>query len=378
MMLIPVFHDPHEKRGFKPLILTRPLYLFKIGGQYLFQFFEPIFTGSKPVLLMPKNLEGLWKWRLNIVENIDTLINIKTIEKKKKILLIDGRLLPLQNTLNLLSSMVEEKEDALECRGEILARLLQAGAYEKILAGEYDRIGCRRRIHAESSLCYDSPRTLLEGAQSLIREFKGSRGFIQLGDEGVLVDKTVKIGREVVLDASKGPIIVDKDSIIGDYVIIRGPVLVGPQTEINPGTSIEASIIGDSSSISGRIKNSLLMGRNQVNYGTIIEYCIMGEYTVIDAGVEITGKPGSEAIVGDYSVVLASAVIKEATSIGPLTIVAGDVPHETHPTSYYSPRIGEKLLDRERIEYTLRNILYNYFGRLPSYHEVNLLSSLSK
>ena len=85
-----------------------------------------------------------------------------------------------------------------------------------------------------------------------------------INGEDVLVEDGAKISPGVVLDASKGPIMIGKQASIGANAVIQGPCFIGqyatvsPVAIIRPGTSI-----GPVSKVGGEVSNSIIFGASR-------------------------------------------------------------------------------------------------------------------
>ena len=75
-----------------------------------------------------------------------------------------------------------------------------------------------------------------------ISQKKGNihRSVILENDELIFIGENCNIKAGVVLDATNGPIIIDKDAVINHGSVIEGPTYIGKQTVINPNSLILA------------------------------------------------------------------------------------------------------------------------------------------
>ena len=103
--------------------------------------------------------------------------------------------------------------------------------------------------------------------------------------ENVLIGKGVSLSPGVVLDASKGPIVLADGVNVGANAVLQGPCYVGshsivaPLANIRPGTSI-----GSMCKVGGEVSNSIFLGRsNKAHYGYVGDSYI-GEWVNLGAG----------------------------------------------------------------------------------------------
>jgi UDP-N-acetylglucosamine diphosphorylase/glucosamine-1-phosphate N-acetyltransferase len=104
-------------------------------------------------------------------------------------------------------------------------------------------------------------------------------------DEDVLLATNVTIGAGVVLDASKGAVVIDAGATIGANSVIEGPCHIGAYTSISPLTFIRSGTsIGPGCKIGGEVSNSIIMSNtNKVHYGYLGD-SYLGEWVNLGAG----------------------------------------------------------------------------------------------
>lgn len=103
--------------------------------------------------------------------------------------------------------------------------------------------------------------------------------------ENIHAEPDVHIGPQVVLDASKGPILIDKGVSIGASSIIEGPCYIGmgcritPLTLIRPGTSL-----GPCCRIGGEVNNSIFQSYSNKSHDGFVGDSYVGEWVNLGAG----------------------------------------------------------------------------------------------
>lgn len=103
--------------------------------------------------------------------------------------------------------------------------------------------------------------------------------------ENVYAKRDVHIAPGVVLDGSKGPVMIDEGASIGANTVIEGPCYIGrharvqPLSYIRPGTSI-----GPVCRVGGEISNSILMGYSNKSHDGFIGDSYIGEWVNCGAG----------------------------------------------------------------------------------------------
>ena len=103
--------------------------------------------------------------------------------------------------------------------------------------------------------------------------------------EQVWLGESVKLAPGVVLDASKGPVMVDSNASIGACAVLEGPCYVGPYAVVMPHTLIRpGSTIGTMCRVGGEISNSVMFGySNKAHYGYLGDSYV-GKWVNLGAG----------------------------------------------------------------------------------------------
>lgn len=106
-----------------------------------------------------------------------------------------------------------------------------------------------------------------------------------VNDSNVRIGADVKIEPGVVLDGSKGPVILDRGCSIGANSVLKGPCFVGSLSQVKPLTVIHAgTTIGPVCKVGGEISNSILTGySNKSHEGYLGDSCL-GEWVNLGAG----------------------------------------------------------------------------------------------
>ncbi len=106
-----------------------------------------------------------------------------------------------------------------------------------------------------------------------------------INEDLITIGKDSYISTNVVLDASKGPIILGEGVQIQPFTFIEGPVFIGNRTNIKSGSTIfQGTSIGEVCKVGGEIENSILQAySNKQHYG-FLGHSYIGEWVNIGAG----------------------------------------------------------------------------------------------
>ncbi len=92
--------------------------------------------------------------------------------------------------------------------------------------------------------------------------------------------------KNVVLDDTEGPIIIDQTATIGAFSVISGPVYIGPKAIVSPSSTIRpGTSIGAGCKVGGEIAASIMMPlSNKAHYG-FLGHSYIGSWCNLAAGV---------------------------------------------------------------------------------------------
>lgn len=192
--------------------------------------------------------------------------------------------------------------------------------------------------------------------ESLISDaahFKGPRKspiggpFHLLNEKDVWLADEVKLGPGCVLDASKGPVVVDNHATVGANAVVEGPCYVGPRSVIAPLTYLRPGCsIGPMCKIGGEASNSIMLGYSNKAHDGFLGDSYLGRWVNFGAGTvtsnlkntygEITVKMGSReiptgrrflgALVGDHTKTAIGTRLMTGSYIGFCCMLAGSNP----------------------------------------------------
>jgi UDP-N-acetylglucosamine diphosphorylase / glucose-1-phosphate thymidylyltransferase / UDP-N-acetylgalactosamine diphosphorylase / glucosamine-1-phosphate N-acetyltransferase / galactosamine-1-phosphate N-acetyltransferase len=104
-------------------------------------------------------------------------------------------------------------------------------------------------------------------------------------EESVWIAPDVKIEAGVVLDASRGPIMLDNACSIGANSVLKGPCYVGPHAQVKPMCVIHAgTTIGRACKVGGEINNSILTAYSNKAHDGYVGDSYLGEWVNLGAG----------------------------------------------------------------------------------------------
>ncbi|MDB5320964.1 MAG: rfbA 2 [Phycisphaerales bacterium] len=191
-------------------------------------------------------------------------------------------------------------------------------------------------------------------------------------DENVWIAPQVKLEPGVVLDASRGPVMLDTGCSIGANAVLKGPCYVGAHAEVKPLCIIHAgTTIGPGCKVGGEIKNSILTANTNKAHEGYLGDSYLGEWVNLGAGTTTsnlkntygpiklrigarefeTGRRNLGSLIGDHSKTAIGTRLMTGSYVGySSTIATSALP----PTFIPSFRF---ITDRGSEEYRVEKIL---------------------
>lgn len=103
-----------------------------------------------------------------------------------------------------------------------------------------------------------------------------------IGSVGVFIEEGARIGPHVVLDATAGPILIRKGTMVAPFTHLLGPVAIGRDSQILGGR-ITASSIGDHCKVRGELSNSIILGHSNKGHEGFVGHSYVGRWVNLGA-----------------------------------------------------------------------------------------------
>ncbi|HET6569292.1 MAG TPA: putative sugar nucleotidyl transferase [Rhodothermales bacterium] len=189
-------------------------------------------------------------------------------------------------------------------------------------------------------------------------------GAVMVDGEHIYIAPGVTVRAGAILSAEGGPIYIDRDCHIRENAILRGPLYVGPHSEIKTVADVEASAFGPGCKVNGEVHESVFhsytnkahsgylgnaylgrwcnLGADTNNSNLKNDYGIVSMYDPATGQYESTGRQFAGLIMGDHSKCGINTMFNTGTVIGVFCNLYGsDFPPRYLPSfSWGSPRDG--------------------------------------
>ncbi len=131
------------------------------------------------------------------------------------------------------------------------------------------------------------PKTLEEDMEGFDPNFKiknDPQSVHTVGENKIYVDETAHIEPLVVLNAEKGPIIIEDNVHVYSFAYLEGPLYIGNNTVIKPHSHISSSIIGPVCKLGGEIEKSIFQGFSNKVHDGYLGNAFLGEWVNLGSG----------------------------------------------------------------------------------------------
>ena len=174
-----------------------------------------------------------------------------------------------------------------------------------------------------------------------------------------------KVMPGALINAEKGPVIIDNNAVIYGQTYIEGPAFIGTDTVIKPFTKIVGSVIGKKCKIGGEVESSVIQGySNKVHDGHLGD-SFLGEWVNLGAGTSNSNLKNNYSsvkislnenlidtnslhigcFIGDHVKTGIGTLINTGTIIGVASMIStyGFPPVNLPPFSWYFNRKKERM-----------------------------------
>ncbi|HTW93155.1 MAG TPA: putative sugar nucleotidyl transferase [Tepidisphaeraceae bacterium] len=273
-----------------PFSFSRPVFALHCGTGTLLEQQIRALSPSRLTLWVRPNMVGFCKSQLLPRLSIPADVNVPLGDQPA--LLSSGRLVHMEPYQPAKDPFVELDEHGRVARAWVHAPglsfqdcLRRSDAWLKLL--DLPHLPRRGWIAQYAwDLAGWNEQAIVAHAKSLAPSRSKKPGpYHMAADEAVYLSDDAQIGPGAVLDASKGPVIVESGANIGANSVLEGPCYVGNQSVIVPLTLIRGGTsIGPGCKVGGEIKSSIMLANsNKAHYGYLGDSYV-GEWVNLGAG----------------------------------------------------------------------------------------------
>ncbi|MBD1430454.1 MULTISPECIES: putative sugar nucleotidyl transferase [Sphingobacterium] len=320
-----VLFDRFEGRNhLLPLVATRPIGNLRVGAFTLDQKWSHIFETEDVSYLTEDYLSS--KFPLN--------------NSSEFVLLIKASVLPNSGLVRALKNL-KANEKLVDANGEWIALLTQTRSKEELLLNlhssgnkivsyldSYDAL-----LYVEDIFTYNASQIEYD-AQFIFQEKNGNTL-----ENHLYIADSAQVAPDVVLNTSRGPILILDNAVLESHNVIHGPTIIGKNVRVKSGTIIYPNVtVGDNSTVCGELNNVVIWGNSAKGHYGYLGCAVIGDGCNLGAGTlnsnlkndwsEIkvydyvgnnfrnTGLLKCGVFIGDHSMLAISSKLNTGTIIG--------------------------------------------------------------
>ena len=107
---------------------------------------------------------------------------------------------------------------------------------------------------------------------------------IRYNKKEIFIHDSAEVLAGTILDASKGPIIIDKNVSVDIGALVQGPVYLGKNSKINLGAKIRGNIsLGSTCKVGGEIGDTVIQGYSNKQHDGFLGHSYIGEWVNLGA-----------------------------------------------------------------------------------------------
>jgi UDP-N-acetylglucosamine diphosphorylase / glucose-1-phosphate thymidylyltransferase / UDP-N-acetylgalactosamine diphosphorylase / glucosamine-1-phosphate N-acetyltransferase / galactosamine-1-phosphate N-acetyltransferase len=289
-MHICIFED-EQYLNFEPLIYSRPVYDLVCGMSTLKEKIICAFPKEKITLKCRNYLDSFVraenpKYKLNQFDNDNYLF-------------INGRIIAPSNLKNIFSANSNE-EKVFSSKGIVVAakvsgKRIKDLSLDKIeiintevfknLPTEEVEINCASYlwdlVYSNGNEIQNDFKFYTKGRSSAKKKYAGVN-FVN--NKNIFIDKDVELKPGVVLDASTGPIFIEKNVTIFPNAVIQGPFYIGESSKIKSCATIYPNVsIGKVCKVGGEVEDTIIHSYTNKQHSGFLGHSYLGSWINIGA-----------------------------------------------------------------------------------------------
>ena len=289
-MQLCIFEDEQYYK-FEPLIFSRPVFDLKIGTSTIREKIAELLNFNSYSVLCRNYLQNTLNY-----QNHNILVN-KFLDDDY--LFINGRIVPDKRITSIVSAKFNC--DIVFKNGDvILAIYLSKESVKKIFDVDkpvFDKNNCSELPSQNLEFEYFTYlwELLSKNEYFLNQDFDSKTGkeipkqfnpsAHLINDKSIYISDSAKLGYNIVLDASKGAIIIDNNAEIMHNCVIYGPCYVGKNSLIKSNSTIYGgTTIGNFCKVAGEVSNSIFMDYSNKQHDGFLGNSYLGSWVNLGAG----------------------------------------------------------------------------------------------
>ena len=273
------FFEDTEVPHLLPLVRTRPIYDLRLGQRTMLERLVDALDAEDPILHVREDLT-----QVTAAEHPGRTVNPHEIARADAaaspgdLLLINGRLAPADPAA---VTSIREAADAgehvrlldgdtlvaariprdrfSEIRGTLLDRDTFSDLPERTVESP-PRVGRLWDLidGLSDRITEDLDRLLRERGPQVPEQTIRRSGGAVVAPNRIQCASSATLKPGVILNAEDGPIVIDRDAVVQERAVLRGPLYLGPQSRAKIGARLEASAFGTYCKAGGEVEHTVM------------------------------------------------------------------------------------------------------------------------
>ena len=295
-----VLFEDEGWRMLRPLASTRPVWDLRLGGHTLGDKLRGHFPGAQFAYAARQNVLDA------LAEDEGPLPRLEDLTVKGDVLWLNGRALADERWLEMVA-----KSPGLTrwCVGErVLALAHPAGKTRDVVAQPALRESTREAaghgfkdeeceapfVDAIWDLLRHNHNELLLEGELAVRAAHGAElaprtnpavasGVHLIAAQGIAIHPTARVAPACVLDASNGPIVVERDAVLEPHTYVVGPAWIGAGTHVLGGKLGGGVALGPVCRVAGEIEETIFQGYGNKRHHGFVGHSVIGQWVNLGA-----------------------------------------------------------------------------------------------
>jgi UDP-N-acetylglucosamine diphosphorylase / glucose-1-phosphate thymidylyltransferase / UDP-N-acetylgalactosamine diphosphorylase / glucosamine-1-phosphate N-acetyltransferase / galactosamine-1-phosphate N-acetyltransferase len=291
VMQIVVFEDEHVSRLY-PITVGRAAYAIGCASFRLLDWLEKLGRDTGAAL------HGIVRPHLAAIQRLDfPQFSGKPIAGETPLLVVNARLVPSVAAYRGLTQLMQGSESAAVYENGSLAAAMigrggpapppddQAGHWHKYIGNSLqDKLPASNVRLSLFNYPHDVVRYNLATIGENLAYRLETGGYREIED-GVFAAKGATLGQYCVVDAAKGPVLLDEGAVVGPYSFLRGPAYLGPRARVIEHSAIKDAVtVGHTTKIGGEIEASIVEPYTNKQHHGFLGHSYLGSWINLGAG----------------------------------------------------------------------------------------------
>lgn len=341
-----IFEDRAVSRLY-PITLGRAAYAISCGGYHLAELVCGAFATCRGVVRHHLGATQAQK---------HTHFHETPFAHQRPTLLVNAALVPSVDNLDKLTAWAAQRRPArIEQDGRLVAALVGPDTPVPTQSASYDDFLEFLGTPDITQLpLHDLPLDVFHYAHDVVRyneaiiqanlQRRLTRGDYREIRDGLFTSGEISLGENVVIDASRGPILVEPETTIGPFCFLRGPAYLGRNVRVIEHSAIKDSVtLGHTTKVGGEVEATIIEPYSNKQHHGFLGHSYLGSWINLGAGTSNSdlkntygtvkmdypaGRVATDmqfigAIVGDYSKTAINTGIFTGKTIGVCSMLYG-------------------------------------------------------